>query len=1574
MTMSSSKKRITNLESVSQNRRGSATLKSSLQIDQTSPVAAGMVSGTIVTIDGSGFAKNIVVFFGNQPSVSVDFESDTRIHAIAPDTKEVGTVPITVVNPDGEQVTKDGAFTYFAAIDDNRTQIFGVSPLTVVEETETEITLHGRHLIAAYNDGVLALRGPSRMQIKIASVTENKPDASGIESLSISIWASASPSLQPNERLSVQILASKRPGARDDLVVESSAQMFTVIPRDIPVLMAYTPNLNLDRPTMVAVLGENLSGCTLVFDNGVQTHLQTSDEHALNAIVTIEKAAARLAKPINLSVLDSNGVLIGRYSCPLLPDSQYRKSDAIPDVAVASRLGGPPHPATGPIASNFALDLIPVPNQTFDGPTEKDAVLFDLNGQIDVNRSSSISNFFSITASVTVRVLILNRVYIFPMFDRGNADLTIDDLGTLFPSNTEVGKLFALRGSGILFAARVVTVITVRVTVIFGIRFPIEEFLSFNNFSNHFPGAIGVVVIGIIVEVEIDIFISFVAAVILPDSTLRIIFIFQLSIGIDFSFSSDRRRLSFLPNITHSVRFGGITPFADLLPCDGRFQLADDNGQTVFTDVYGGHQSYYFARSAGTCCVPWRFHVELVAFNSQTGEETVRPPFDTSFCITAEPSPRQFNIIIDSVPPPTGSPPTLVLDLDGTATLRALAEPVDQQGNPTGEPRQDLRDLGYGVMFYLDDPLDVLAPTPLADGDAIATSEGSNLIRAAITSTRVIDDEQPLAFFPGTILGFDIQQFVAVGQQPRIRTGGLPVTVNAAPGSVKIETKLAYRNEAGDLVLTDNNEMMRSEPFEMAHRTYLLAIRAMIPRQVSLPLTARLTIDNVKMRPQTGAATASAFEPLNIANASFKRGRSAANRADQFFQGMSLSAGSHFDVTINGPRPQFNRFTRWIEVPNFNIRPNHEEIAPSDASDIASFVPPGIKVSGRGVRLDIAFKKPVTEPPGGPKISMKTLQVSSKIVNNETFEEYLRVFDEVKRILMPPGTQLNNFAENFFGLLFDNSSISTEQKLKSSGENLWRLSKRSVQSTSPYNDDRPLYWTRLQCIGAIKAFVRRSGIVNSATVEDYIKRFERASRGLDVNTGAIDFSSAPRGARKAIITGFDPFGLPSKPKRSNPSGLYAISVDSTPISVPGQGEVYVRSAVFPVRYADFDAAMVEDAIRLPLSSVMMIISMSENSGEDYYDIERWAAKNRGGSTDNNLIDLCNDPLGSDDWIESTLPFGLTITSQRELDGPQNANGQIRYPFVIDQSYLTLSAGSGIDLTQRRSVPATPAVGMGYRLEPLGSDTAALIVQADVPTGSAVEGSGGNYLSNEIFYRVAVVRKTGALGLATGHFHLPSIGLNPIPPEFGQRLIDGVNIAVTDLFKFGFRFLSQRITEFMNVVIGQSLTKNIRVFNRSGAAVTIKRATIDGVFTTLFPGSSPVVVPSGGEVSVPVTATPVAAGEVAGVLTLFDPNDERVLVEALKVKGVVNQPPPTISGFTPIIVFAGDDITLTGSNFVEVIHVKIGNTPVLFDVVDPQTIEIHTFDYVGFNVGRKITVTTLFGSAVSAGSIIIRIPI
>jgi pyrrolidone-carboxylate peptidase len=39
---------------------------------------------------------------------------------------------------------------------------------------------------------------------------------------------------------------------------------------------------------------------------------------------------------------------------------------------------------------------------------------------------------------------------------------------------------------------------------------------------------------------------------------------------------------------------------------------------------------------------------------------------------------------------------------------------------------------------------------------------------------------------------------------------------------------------------------------------------------------------------------------------------------------------------------------------------------------------------------------------------------------------------------------------------------------------------------------------------------------------------------------------------------------------------------------------------------------------------------------------------------------------------------------------------------------------------------------------------------------SIEGSGGNYLSNEIFYRVARMRTVNNRKLQTGHLHLPLI--------------------------------------------------------------------------------------------------------------------------------------------------------------------------------------------------------------------------
>ena len=70
-----------------------------------------------------------------------------------------------------------------------------------------------------------------------------------------------------------------------------------------------------------------------------------------------------------------------------------------------------------------------------------------------------------------------------------------------------------------------------------------------------------------------------------------------------------------------------------------------------------------------------------------------------------------------------------------------------------------------------------------------------------------------------------------------------------------------------------------------------------------------------------------------------------------------------------------------------------------------------------------------------------------------------------------------------------------------------------------------------------------------------------------------------------------------------------------------------------------------------------------------------------------------------------------------------------------------------------------------------------------PSGNVVkEGSGGNYLSNEVFYRVALLREKRNSTVLTGHLHLPVLQTRTNPNFNGvntKELIQDVRGMVVD---------------------------------------------------------------------------------------------------------------------------------------------------------------------------------------------------
>ena len=311
--------------------------------------------------------------------------------------------------------------------------------------------------------------------------------------------------------------------------------------------------------------------------------------------------------------------------------------------------------------------------------------------------------------------------------------------------------------------------------------------------------------------------------------------------------------------------------------------------------------------------------------------------------------------------------------------------------------------------------------------------------------------------------------------------------------------------------------------------------------------------------------------------------------------------------------------------------------------------------------------------------------------------------------------------------------------------NIWNEAVSIVQANNYATpDDRPLYWARNKMSVAIKShpyFQRQfacSEVMPESELAEVIQIFEEKSR----NYTGINFTAGggtPGVTKKILITGFDPFQLdPSKQYsdigRNNPSGICALALHGKLLPADTG---YIQSAIFPVRYADFDNDVVENLVStfLENNSVDMIVSLSLNGSAYYFDLERFAAKNRGGGSDNLNIGEGNPAFKQiigkgNEFYETTLPKEKIITSQ--ITHNFSLDKQM---FFYDQSYIASNYRKHI--TEDIYQPNT--------------NTNSFLISEI--TGSSIAGSGSHYLSNEIFYRIARARDKFNSSVKTGHFHL-----------------------------------------------------------------------------------------------------------------------------------------------------------------------------------------------------------------------------
>ena len=280
---------------------------------------------------------------------------------------------------------------------------------------------------------------------------------------------------------------------------------------------------------------------------------------------------------------------------------------------------------------------------------------------------------------------------------------------------------------------------------------------------------------------------------------------------------------------------------------------------------------------------------------------------------------------------------------------------------------------------------------------------------------------------------------------------------------------------------------------------------------------------------------------------------------------------------------------------------------------------------------------------------------------------------------------------------------------------LWQ--RAVTDSASGFADDRALYWGRLALRVSLRAELRE----HNSELETLLSLLEYHSRGF------ADIHFPDNGTQRILITGFDPFQLDQNVTQSNPSGLAALMLDGTTVT-NGAVQARIEAATMPVRFEDFDLGIIEDFLTPYFRSNRLALMVTISMGRSGFDLERFPGLRRssasgdnrnvitGANAENPLIPhLGEAPLEGPEFVEFSLPTNAML----------HAPGD--WPVVDNRRVRTLERGwfAAIDLNE------------------LADQT-------------AVSGSGGGYLSNEISYRSIALHRRLQADFPIGHIHTPRV--------------------------------------------------------------------------------------------------------------------------------------------------------------------------------------------------------------------------
>ncbi|MFV0389208.1 MAG: IPT/TIG domain-containing protein [Pyrinomonadaceae bacterium] len=258
-------------------------------------------------------------------------------------------------------------------------------------------------------------------------------------------------------------------------------------------------------------------------------------------------------------------------------------------------------------------------------------------------------------------------------------------------------------------------------------------------------------------------------------------------------------------------------------------------------------------------------------------------------------------------------------------------------------------------------------------------------------------------------------------------------------------------------------------------------------------------------------------------------------------------------------------------------------------------------------------------------------------------------------------------------------------------------------------------------------------------------------------------------------------------------------------------------------------------------------------------------------------------------IEETYPSGRKVQNTLNNDGRlaqvQTKSAYGSYETRAD-SFVYTSAGE-------------PTAGSLDSYQP--------ITGSELPDSSKEMsvGSGGSYLSNEIFYRTSNVRRTNRPMLPSGHLHVPTIDTTPLIG--GPSLIKGAEEILASLLPYAASTSAPQIAGF-SPISGAEGTLVTLTGEQFANATSVKIGSVSTQFTVNSNTQLTFIVPSGATTS-PINVTTPGGSAVSS--TQFT---------------VLQQ--PVIVSFQPSSGGMDSMVTIYGENLDNVSEVRMGGMPMI----------------------------------------------